>query len=266
MEYFNMKHLLPLALIVASTLTPVLAITDADLTTAALAGKTLTFTIVNGTSPFATSGTWSGTFAAAGSGFTVANVTGNTVNIASSQTGNMTGVGFAEISLTKFIEGRSSAVLTLNYDAAGMGGYEVFINGLFGASVNGTFTIGTAVPPAGSEIGIQQPVGTNLTDGTAQKSFGKVKVGKSAAAKIFTIQNSGTAKLTGLTLSKTGANKADFSLTKLPKSSLGPATRTTFKVTFKPTSKGQKTAVIHVTSNDADESSFEINLAGKGTP
>jgi Abnormal spindle-like microcephaly-assoc'd, ASPM-SPD-2-Hydin len=262
-----MKYFPLLTLLVVSTLTPALAITDADLTTVALAGKTLTFTIVNGTSPFATTGTWTGTFAAAGgSGFTVANVTGNTVNIASTQTGTMTGVGFTEISLNKFIEGRASAVLTLNYSATGVGGYEVFINGLFGASVNGTFTIGTAVPPVASEIGIQQPAGTNLADGMAQKSFGKVKVGKSAAAKIFTIQNTGSANLAGLTLTKSGANKADFILTKLTKSSLSPATRTTFSVIFKPKSKGAKTAVIRVGSNDADEGSFEINLTGKGTP
>lgn len=251
------------AAVVFSTLAPVFAITDADIAPAALAGKTLTFTIVNGTTPFATSGTWTGTFAATGAtGFTVANVTGNTVGIATTQTGSLTGVGFTEINLAKFIEGRASAVLTLNYDANGVGGYEVFINGLFGASVNGTFTIGSAAVKS-PEINVLND-GKQLVDGTSKVGFGVVKFRKSSTEK-FVIKNTGKAKLTGLGITKNGTNKGDFNVGALPKTSLAPGASMTFNVTFKPSSRGKKAAAIHLKSNDADESPFDIKLAGEGS-
>ncbi|RYD39596.1 MAG: choice-of-anchor D domain-containing protein, partial [Verrucomicrobiaceae bacterium] len=51
------------------------------------------------------------------------------------------------------------------------------------------------------EISVQQPVGSELTDGKTQKSFGTVKIGKKSTVKTFTIKNVGTANLTGLVLS-----------------------------------------------------------------
>jgi hypothetical protein len=38
----------------------------------------------------------------------------------------------------------------------------------------------------------------------------------------------------------------------------------TFKVTFKPTKKGTRSAAIHIDSNDADENPFDITLTGIG--
>lgn len=118
---------------------------------------------------------------------------------------------------------------------------------------------GVAVP----EINVRQPAGTNLKDGVSTKSFGSVAV-KSKVSKTFTIENTGSAKLKNIAVTKTGKNAKDFSISAPAKTSLLPGVSTTFKVTFKPSAKGTRTAVIHVASNDADENPFDITVTGKG--
>lgn len=248
------------AAVVFSSFTPAFALTDADITDTALAGKTLIFTIVNGTSPFATTGTWSGTFSAAGTSFAVANITGNTKNITTACSLSSSG-GVTVGALDKFLADKGAAELDI-YLQDGVGHYEVFVKDMFGSSVNGTFTIGA--PPKTSEIGIQQPVGTDLKDGVSTKGFGTVKKGKTKS-RVFTVKNSGKGKLTGLGFSVTGANKASFIVSKPEKTTLAAGASTTFTVKFTPKSQGEKNATLKVISNDADESPFDIKLAGKGT-
>lgn len=120
-------------------------------------------------------------------------------------------------------------------------------------------------PPKLPEIVVQQPQGSDLIDGKAKRNFGKVKVGKKSKARVFTIKNTGTANLTGLAITKNGANRANFKVTRLAKTSLAAGASTTFKVTFKPNVKGRQKAAIHIRSNDADENPFDIQLTGKGT-
>lgn len=121
--------------------------------------------------------------------------------------------------------------------------------------------IGVAATP---EIDVQQPVGTSLVDGTSKKSFGTVVVGQSGPTKTFTIFDTGTAKLTGLAILVDGTNAGDFIITPLTKTALTPDTSTNFKVAFMPTASGTRTAAIHIKSNDANESPFDIKLAGSG--
>lgn len=113
------------------------------------------------------------------------------------------------------------------------------------------------------EIVVEQPLGNGLVDGSTRKRFGSILVGE-RKTKTFTIRNTGSAKLTGLKIRKTGANPNDFSLTSLGKTSLAPGERVKFKVTFKPSSNGTRRAAIHIKSNDADENPFDIKLTGIG--
>ena len=122
---------------------------------------------------------------------------------------------------------------------------------------------GTGLLPV-PEITIQQPVGTQLIDGTSQKSFGTVKVGTTGTAKMFTIKNTGTATLKGLAIAVSGTNASDFIVTALTKTSLAAGASTTFKISFKPTATGTRKAGIKVKSNDADENPFDIKLSGAG--
>lgn len=258
------------------TFTSAFAITEADITPAALVGKTLTFTIVNGGSPYPTTGTWSGTFAASGAGFDVANISGDTAPLSTTYSAATNGM-FTDVLLAKFIEGQAPATLSL-FILNGVPKYEIFISGVFGVSLNGTFMIGAAAPvvppvvpivppvtpPATPEIAVQQPAGSDLVDGGAKKSYGTLKIGKSGKTRVFTITNTGTADLTGLSIKKDGVRKSDFIVGALGATRLAPGASTTFKVSFKPSAKGTRKAAIHILSNDETEASFDIQLAGEG--
>ena len=119
---------------------------------------------------------------------------------------------------------------------------------------------GSGIAP---EIAIEQPAGTNLSDGTSTTAFGNVAVAGSVT-QTYTVRNVGTAPLTGLALSKAGTNTADFTLGTLAVTTLNPGENTTFDVTFIPTAIGARSAILRVASNDADENPFDINLAGTG--
>lgn len=123
---------------------------------------------------------------------------------------------------------------------------------------------GTGLSPA-PEIDVQQPAGSSQVDGTAKRTFGTVKVSaKKGKVLTFTIKNTGTATLTKLATAVSGKHKKDFTATKPKAASLAPGASTTFTVTFKPKAKGTRAAALKVTSNDADENPFDINLSGLG--
>ncbi|MCX6875624.1 MAG: SUMF1/EgtB/PvdO family nonheme iron enzyme [Verrucomicrobia bacterium] len=118
---------------------------------------------------------------------------------------------------------------------------------------------GTGIAP---EITVAQPPGTNLADG-GSKVFGTAAVGLSTSLT-FTVSNTGSDNLSGLALSRNGANAADFTVGALGASTLAPGTSTTFTVTFAPGAVGWRNAAIHLASNDADENPFDIALSGLG--
>jgi len=159
---------------------------------------------------------------------------------------------------------RSSAVFTVVFKPTAVGTRTAGIAIASNDADENPFVItltGAASLPA-PEIVVAQPAGSGLVDGKAKKSFGTVKVGKAGVAKIFTIRNAGTAKLTGLSVSKDGANKKDFIITGPAKTSLAPGGYTTFQVKFAPAAAGTRNAAIHIRSNDKDESPFDIKLTG----
>ncbi len=122
---------------------------------------------------------------------------------------------------------------------------------------------GKGVVPA-PEIDIQQPVGTSLTDGKGSKGMGSAVVGKTGRTLTFTIRNRGNATLSGLEFSKAGSHPKDFVLEKPAKTTVADGSSLTFKVTFKPLAKGARSAEIRVSSNDANESPFNIVVKGEG--
>jgi len=118
---------------------------------------------------------------------------------------------------------------------------------------------GTGLAP---EIGVLGAGSTAIADGGSQ-GFGNVAI--NAINKItFTIQNTGNASLTGLSITKDGTNASDFVVSASPSTSVTGGGSTTFTVDFTPTSAGSKTAAIHIASNDADENPYDINLTGTG--
>ena len=121
-----------------------------------------------------------------------------------------------------------------------------------------------ATAPTGPEIAVQQPSGTNLMDGVSSRDFGVVLVGTNTAL-VFSITNSGDANLTNVVLSVDGPDAAVFSVTASPAALVGPRGSTAFTIQFTPLNSGMKTAVLHISSNDGNESPFDITLTGAGT-
>ena len=115
------------------------------------------------------------------------------------------------------------------------------------------------------EISVEEPVGTPLVDGTAKVKFGSADPGTTGKTLTFKIRNIGTAQLNSLAVTKTGSNAGDFHVTSLLKTTIGRGGSTEFKITFKPIDTGTRTAGIHIKSNDANESSFDIKLTGTGS-
>ena len=112
------------------------------------------------------------------------------------------------------------------------------------------------------EIAVTQ--GISLTDAKSTISFGNVKL-KASVVKTFTITNQGNAPLSRLSIIKSGANAAEFTVAALGATSLAGGASTTFKVTFKAATKGTRRAAIKIISNDADENPFDIILTGVAT-
>jgi hypothetical protein len=123
---------------------------------------------------------------------------------------------------------------------------------------------GTGTTVAAPDIGVSQPPGNTLTNGVGTENFDPALVGASSSLT-FTITNTGTANLTGLTITIDGVNGSQFSVTANPVTPVSPNGSTTFTVGFTPTSAGMKTAALHIASNDNLENPFNINLTGTGT-
>jgi hypothetical protein len=146
-------------------------------------------------------------------------------------------------------------------------GHAVAISGqtaVVGAPFMDSFRGGVYVfsPP---DIVVEQPAGTELSDGVSNIDFGGVYVGVSTAAKTFTIKNIGAGNLSDIVITKDGAHSADFAVdASAMATSVAAGSSTTFTVTFTPSGVGARAARLLIASNDPDENPFEIGLTGTG--
>ena len=139
-------------------------------------------------------------------------------------------------------------------------------------ATNGTSTSTPAaitflvLPPAGSppDIAVEQPEGSNLADAGSTVSFGNVLTG-SVSIKRFRVTNTGPAGLTLGAITIDGANPSEFTAGALSAVSLPTGASAYFNVTFAPTLMNGRSAVLHLASDDPDESPFDIALTGSGT-
>jgi len=89
-------------------------------------------------------------------------------------------------------------------------------------------------------------------------------VGTSSAAQSVTLNNPGTVTLSITSVGFTGADRGDFTQTKTCGSSVAPGASCTISVTFKPTQRGSRTAMLSITDN-ASGSPQNVSLTGTGT-
>ena len=163
------------------------------------------------------------------------------------------------------VNGGASTTFSIRFTPAGLGARTALVRLASNDGDENPFDIslsGTGVPPA-PEIVLEEPVGTGLVDGSATTAFGSVVVGNSAS-KAYTVRNTGTATLSGLAVTFSGANAADFSVTTPPTATVAPGASTIFIVRFAPAAVGVRTAGLHLASNDDDENPFDIALSGRG--
>ncbi|MEQ1748674.1 MAG: choice-of-anchor D domain-containing protein, partial [Prosthecobacter sp.] len=116
----------------------------------------------------------------------------------------------------------------------------------------------------GPEIALEHPLNTDLVSGSTTHGFGGVNLGSSTTLT-YHVRNTGSAPLTGLAVTFSGANAGDFSITTAPQSPLASGSSTTpFIIQFTPQGTDSRAATMQVWSNDADESPFTIDFTGLG--
>ena len=141
------------------------------------------------------------------------------------------------------------------------------------AQISGKINI-TFIPISQSETTLDGEI--NEISGTpdirispSAKNYGNVLVGASSSQQ-FLVSNTGSAKLTITAVEGIGANTDQFTVDGPggaplpPPYSLSPFVTIGVTVSFRPTSLGNKTATIRVTSNDPDENPLDIVLSGAG--
>jgi hypothetical protein len=117
----------------------------------------------------------------------------------------------------------------------------------------------------GPEILVQSVRGGEFVDGMAKIGFGKTKTQGTIRVMPFVIKNVGFQDLTNITISIDGENASDFSVAKGEITSLAPSETRRLIAKFNPKGAGRRSAVLHIASNDPDESPFDIMLTGTGT-
>jgi uncharacterized repeat protein (TIGR01451 family) len=163
-----------------------------------------------------------------------------------------------------------NSTITANYQpsavsAATLQPNERFVRIVGGPTVYHTLAW-TSVPVA--EIAIFDGsgiTGTERQSGTGNAAFTGISTGSMSNAQTFTITNTGSANLSGISVTKaiTG-NPDDFIVTAAGTTTLAPSATTTFTIKFAPTAGGARSAIVQISSNDADENPFLIHVTGTG--
>ena len=131
------------------------------------------------------------------------------------------------------------------------------------------YTINLVASTPDPEINIKGS-GINISNGDSTPStsdntnFGSTNVSGSVLSNTFTIENLGNADLTIGSITFSGTNAADFSVTSAPAATVSSSGSTSFIVTFDPSGSGTRTAVISIPNNDSDENPYTFALQGSG--
>ena len=138
---------------------------------------------------------------------------------------------------------------------------------LVAAAMEGFHGLVVAYAPPAPEIVVENEAGSALTASEVyRQDFGPVLPNKHRTAAI-TIRNEGDDLLGNFTVTIDGPNAADFSVANSGSGSgttLTPGGVQTLTITFTPTAQGTREAMLHITSNDADEPAYTIALGGFG--
>ena len=111
----------------------------------------------------------------------------------------------------------------------------------------------------------------NVTPGTLD--FGEVNTGSTSPAQAVTIQNQGEVSLSLSNISLSGTDAARFAISSNNcGATLSAGASCTVQISFAPTTSGNRSALLVITSNDSDEGTVNVALSGRtpgsggGTP
>jgi hypothetical protein len=120
-----------------------------------------------------------------------------------------------------------------------------------------------SVVPANSDIAVEFPLGSNITNNAPAIPFSPTIIGQSSTVRTYTVKNVGYTNLAGLSFVKDGAQSSEFVVSNFA-GILAPGSSTNISVTFTPQAAGTRTASIRIASNDPDENPFILNFEGVG--
>jgi hypothetical protein len=166
--------------------------------------------------------------------------------------------------------GNSNEFITVNLCPASLAAGKscnmtvTFVAGPFYAQQTATLTINDNVAGSPQTVMLTATVIDPVPAFSATSlSFGTVKTGTASAAKSITVTNVGGTALAIGQMAFAGADPGDFSQTNTCTASLAPKGICTISVTFKPGTKGARSASLVVTDN-AFNSVQSIPLSGTG--
>ncbi|MDO8540474.1 MAG: choice-of-anchor D domain-containing protein [Opitutaceae bacterium] len=191
-------------------------------------------------------------------------------------TGNTTGVnykitsttGVADVFIDQTVGGGTWVSLDVFNFATGTSG-NVQVLGK-GTSITVRADAVKFVPTTAPEIDVLGN-GSTILDGDTTPSiaddtdFGSADINGVTVTRTYTIQNTGSAALTVGTVTKSGTNAADFTITVQPASSVAAGGNTTFSVQFNLSATGRRTASLSFSTNDANENPYNFSIQGTGT-
>jgi hypothetical protein len=142
-------------------------------------------------------------------------------------------------------------------------GASCTINVTFTPTATGTRTANiTVTDSAGTQSSTLTGTGVGAVSLTpASASYGNQGVGTPSAAKTFTLSNSSGSTITGVGVSLTGSNAADFAQTSTCSTTLANGASCTINVTFTPTVYATESATLTVTDSAGTQTS---SLSGVG--
>ncbi|HEY1081808.1 MAG TPA: choice-of-anchor tandem repeat GloVer-containing protein, partial [Prosthecobacter sp.] len=150
------------------------------------------------------------------------------------------------LGFTPSASGVRSALLTIASNDPDQPGYQIALTGL-----------GTGAP----EMVLEYPAGTNVNSG-GSVAFGTVAQGGSLI-RTFTIRNTGNAPL-NVTAAIQG--QPQYQIFTPPPGTIAAGASATFEVRLTPFSVVPVIATMRLTTNDADEGTFDVTLNGSGAP
>lgn len=105
--------------------------------------------------------------------------------------------------------------------------------------------------------------GSNTPSPTNNTLFAAQFIGASQS-KSYRINNEGTADLILSTISISGTNASDFTISIAPSTTISPSTFSILEITFSPLGSGERNGTVSITNNDADENLFTFAIRGTG--